>query len=106
MLAALQNRIAAVVALLQAGDMVGGAQCFVETVAFGPGAWSQLPQATQETFIFNAPTWLDEIREPGSTTISIVLAYEPPRGIRTRGGRLHPWYCNSASGQRGLTSKA
>ena len=92
-LAALQNRIAAVIALLQAGDMAGGARCFVETVAFGPGAWAQLPQATQETFIFNAPTWLDEIQEPESTTIALerLSAFSAP-ALLSLGGQSPPFY--------------
>jgi pimeloyl-ACP methyl ester carboxylesterase len=92
-LTAMQNRIAAVVALLQAGDMAGGAQCFVETVAFGPGAWAQLPQATQEIFIFNAPTWLDEIQEPGSTTIALdsLSAFSGP-SLLSLGGQSPPFF--------------
>jgi len=92
-LAALQNRIAAVVALLQAGDMAGGAQCFVETVAFGPGAWAQLPQSTRDTFIFNAPTWLDEIQDSGSTTIALdsLAAFSGP-ALLSLGGQSPPFF--------------
>lgn len=39
-------------------------QTFVETIALGPGAWDALPQKVRETFTFNAPTWLDEMRDP------------------------------------------
>lgn len=93
LLAALQQRIAAVIALLRAGDMAGGAQCFVETVAFGPGAWAQLPQATQETFIFNAPTWLDEIQEPESTTIALdSLKAFPGPALASLGGQSPPFF--------------
>jgi pimeloyl-ACP methyl ester carboxylesterase len=49
---------------LQDGDMAGGAQRFVEEIAFGPGAWAELAPAVQATFINNAPTWLDEMRQP------------------------------------------
>ena len=37
---------------------------FVEEVAFGPGAWDQLPSRVQQTFITNASTFLDEAGEP------------------------------------------
>jgi pimeloyl-ACP methyl ester carboxylesterase len=57
------RRIAAVVAKLEAGEDEAGARLFVETIAFGPGAWDQLPAETRKTFTFNAPTFLDEIRE-------------------------------------------
>src|SRR5512146_2627362 len=44
-LAAIDERIAAVVRLLEVGDDAAGAELFVETIAFGPGAWAQLPPA-------------------------------------------------------------
>jgi pimeloyl-ACP methyl ester carboxylesterase len=36
----------------------------VETIAFGPGAWTELPEEVRERFVFNAPTWLDEFHDP------------------------------------------
>lgn len=92
-LAALQQRVTAVVALLQAGDIAGGAQCFVETVAFGPGTWAQLPQATRETFILNASTWLEETQEPGSKTIDLdsLKAFSRP-ALLSLGGQSPPFY--------------
>ena len=35
---------------MEAGEAAAGAQQFVETIAFGPGAWDQLPAALRETF--------------------------------------------------------
>lgn len=70
-LAAVQERLAAVVSLLTAGDWAGGARRFVETVAFGPGAWAELPDDVKETFIFNAPTWLDEVHDPEALEIDL-----------------------------------
>jgi pimeloyl-ACP methyl ester carboxylesterase len=46
--------------------MASGAQQFVETVAFGPGMWEKLPPTMRQTFVFNAPTWMDEMNEPES----------------------------------------
>jgi pimeloyl-ACP methyl ester carboxylesterase len=63
MLPAARERVAAVVQRLRAGDMESGAKLFVETIAFGPGMWDQLPPETRRTFVFNAPTWLDEVNE-------------------------------------------
>ncbi|HJU75877.1 MAG TPA: alpha/beta hydrolase [Gemmatimonadaceae bacterium] len=63
-LGAVQERISAVVRLLTAGDSAGGARQFVETIAFGPGAWQELPVEVRNTFVFNASTWLDEVRDP------------------------------------------
>src|SRR6202011_1807169 len=54
------ERIGGVAECLKAADMVGGARRFVEDVALGPGAWDQLPPEARETFVANAPTFLDE----------------------------------------------
>ena len=45
-----------IVSLLDAGRIEDGTRVFVETVAFGPGAWDILPQALKDTFINNALT--------------------------------------------------
>lgn len=70
-LTAIQERIAAVVSLLAAGKTTEGARQFVETIAFGPGAWQPLPQRLRDTFVFNAPTWLDEVRDPEALEIDL-----------------------------------
>jgi len=70
-LAAAQARISAVVSLLAAGDWTGGARQFVETIAFGPGAWPELPEAVRETFVANAPTWLDEMHDPEALELDL-----------------------------------
>ena len=70
-LAAVQQRMSAVVSLLAAGDRTEGARQFVETIAFGPGAWLGLPQAERDTFVFNAPTWLDELHDPEALEIDV-----------------------------------
>jgi pimeloyl-ACP methyl ester carboxylesterase len=70
-LATVQERIATVASLLTAGASTEGARQFVETVAFGPGAWAELPQQVRETFVFNAPTWLDEVHDPEALEIDL-----------------------------------
>jgi hypothetical protein len=62
-------RIGAVVDRI-AWDHAGAAEQFVETVALGPGMWAQVPADLQQTFIENAPTFLDEASDPE------VLAFE------------------------------
>lgn len=66
---AVRARIEAVAERLRAGEMEAGARQFVETIAFGPGAWDELPSDLRRTFVFNAPTWLDEIQDPESLTL-------------------------------------
>jgi pimeloyl-ACP methyl ester carboxylesterase len=61
-----RRRIGAVLALLKAGRDEEGARLFVETVGLGPGMWARLPPEMHETFVRNAPTFLDEMNEPES----------------------------------------
>src|SRR5205823_2734287 len=70
-LSVVQNRIGAVIETLSAGGTEEGARQFVETVAFGRGTWDQLSPAMREAFVFNAPTWLDEMREPEAFTLDL-----------------------------------
>ncbi len=65
------ERLQAVVNLLKQGKNEEGAEQFVETIAFGPGTWKTLPQELQQTFIFNAPTWLDEMNDNESLRIDL-----------------------------------
>ena len=64
MMSAIRERIGAVLTTLRSGDAEAGARQFVEKVALGPGMWDKLPPSQRETFVFNAPTWLDEMNEP------------------------------------------
>ncbi|HTI36342.1 MAG TPA: alpha/beta hydrolase [Vicinamibacterales bacterium] len=61
-----RQRIGAVLATLQSGETELAARQFVENVALGPGMWEKLPPDVRDTFIFNAPTWMDEMNEPES----------------------------------------
>jgi pimeloyl-ACP methyl ester carboxylesterase len=64
-LEAVQRRVGAVVQLLERGEHEDAARLFVNTIAFGPDAWdSQLTPELRDTFITNAPTFLDETRDP------------------------------------------
>jgi pimeloyl-ACP methyl ester carboxylesterase len=55
---------------IAAGDHEGAARQFVDEVAFGRGAWdNKLPPMVKEMFVRNAPTYLDELRDPDQLTI-------------------------------------
>lgn len=71
-LAAVRERMEAVAELLVAGEMEAGTRQFVETIAIGPGGWERLSREMRETFVFNAPTWLDETRDPEALTLDLV----------------------------------
>lgn len=93
MLSTVNDRMSAVAELLAAGDLAGGARQFVETVAFGPGAWETLPQTTRDTFVFNAPTWLDEVRDPEALEIDLgsLRKFSAP-ALLTAGGQSPPFF--------------
>lgn len=93
------RRVAAVVARLEAGDAEGGARHFVETIAFGPGAWDQLPAETRRTFVFNAPTFLDEIREPNGLAFDLMSLGKFRRPALLSHGTASPPFFPAVVGQ-------
>lgn len=89
-LAAVKARMEAVLQDLRAGDAASGAQRFVETVAFGPGAWGHLPDPLRQTFIRNAPTWLDEMQDPESFAFNLNILEGFTRPALLSGGDQSP----------------
>lgn len=66
----LDAKIGRVIAALESGEPEEGARLFVNTIAVGPGTWeNMLPDVVKQTLINNAPTFLDETRDPESLTI-------------------------------------
>lgn len=65
------RRIGAVAERIRMGDHAGAAEVFVDTVALGAGAWATLTPEVKQTMIENAPTFLDETRDPEA------LAFDP-----------------------------
>lgn len=86
-------RVQAVADLLANGRIAAGAELFVESVAFGPGAWRQLPEPLRQIFIGNALTFLDELQEPESMTLDLdaLRRYSGP-ALLTRGGASPPFF--------------
>jgi pimeloyl-ACP methyl ester carboxylesterase len=92
-LAAIGDRIRKVVELLSARDDERAARLFVETVAFGPGGWDMLPPEARDTFIANAPTFLDEQRDPDGMTLDLdALARFTRPVLLSRGGKSPPFF--------------
>lgn len=92
-LLAVQQRFEAIIATLQSGRTELGAQEFVETVALGPGMWEELPPGMRQTFAFNAPTWLDEMKEQGAFLLDLgrLAAFDRPALI-SRGDQSPPFF--------------
>jgi pimeloyl-ACP methyl ester carboxylesterase len=93
MLQTIKGRIDAVVELLEAGDMEGGVRQFVETIAFSPGMWEQIPPEIKKIVIFNAPTFLDEIRDPEALSIDLArLGRFSHPALLTHGEQSPPFF--------------
>ncbi|MGH8938363.1 MAG: alpha/beta fold hydrolase [Actinomycetes bacterium] len=54
---------------IESGDHAGAAELFVEEVALGPGSWARLPEVMRRMMVHNAPTFLDEGRDPDAAAI-------------------------------------
>ena len=66
------RRVGHVIELLDADDDKAAAKLFVETVARRPGAWEkELTAELRKVFIGNAPTFLDEARDPDSQRLDL-----------------------------------
>ena len=89
-----ERRIDAVVGLLEGGDHEGAARLFVETIAFGPGAWDeQLTPEMREVCIANAPTFLDEVRDPDALQMDLdaLAGFDRP-ALLTSGTESAPFF--------------
>jgi pimeloyl-ACP methyl ester carboxylesterase len=92
-LAAVRARLDEVQGFLEADRFRAAAQCFVERVALGPGAWAQLPEAVRQRFIINAPTFRDEMRDPdmGRLDLSALQRFASPF-VLTKGEASPPFF--------------
>ena len=82
-----------IASLLEAGRIEEGTRIFVETVAFGPGAWETLPEGLKNTFMRNALTWSDQVRDPDSWIIDLAALgrFERP-ALVTNGSDSAPFF--------------
>jgi pimeloyl-ACP methyl ester carboxylesterase len=87
------GRVGAVVERLEAGDTEGGCRLFIETVGVGPGAWEHTPAEVRQVMVANAPTFLDETRDPEALTIDLnALAAVACPVLLTHGDQSLPFY--------------
>jgi pimeloyl-ACP methyl ester carboxylesterase len=93
MLKVVEERIRAVVGLIATNEYEQGARLFVETIAFGPGAWQTLPDQVKQTFIYNAPTFLDEMRDPDNLELDMSkLSHFDKPALLTHGTESAPFF--------------
>ena len=92
-LAVMERELREVTSLLEAGDHARAARLFVEEVAFGPRSWGQLPDALRQTFLANAPTFLDERHDPSWMSIDdVALAATTVPTLLTSGTESPVWF--------------
>jgi hypothetical protein len=93
MLEGLGERISAVRALLEDGKDAEAAEQFAETVALGPGMWKKLPPDRQATWVENAPTYLDDLRDPDGLNVDLdaLSSYAQPT-LLTQGDQSPPLF--------------
>lgn len=93
MLKEVESRIGAVVERIASGDHAGAAEQFAETVALGPNSWAQFPADSQQTFIENAPTFLDESKDPEQLAFDLewIKGFSPP-SLLTTGDQSPPTF--------------
>jgi pimeloyl-ACP methyl ester carboxylesterase len=67
--ASLDQELGHVTALIETGAHRAAAEHFADHVALGPGSWAQLPEPFRVIVEANAPTFLDERRDPTSGSV-------------------------------------
>ena len=91
--AAVAARVGEVAAQLAAGDTAAATRRFIDEIALGPGTWDTLPDTFRAVLLNNAPTWLDETREPDALTLDLAAlrAFDKPV-LLTKGSESPPFF--------------
>jgi len=88
----MRERVNAVLERIESGDHDGAAEQFCD-MALGPGTWAQFPLETRQTWIENAPTFLDEERDPEVGAVDLVsIGAFPGPILLTTGGHGPPMF--------------
>ena len=87
---AMGAKVASVLQLLEAGNIEDGVRQFVETVVFGPGAWDMIPAEVRQMVLFNAPSFVDEMRDPEFLTIDRARLHSIARPVLLTCGQESP----------------
>jgi pimeloyl-ACP methyl ester carboxylesterase len=89
----IQAKVGAVLEQLGRGDIEGGTRRFMEEVALGPGSWEQLPEPARAIAMNNAPTFLDEMRDPDWASLNLTaLSSSSLPVLLTQGDQSPRWF--------------
>ncbi|MGW1667338.1 alpha/beta fold hydrolase [Streptomyces sp. NPDC002324] len=93
LMTAVGERFASVLTHLRAHEPLAAARRFTDEIALGPGTWDRLPPPVRQTFLANAPTFLDEHGDPHWADLDLagLSAYTGPV-LLTRGTDSPPWF--------------
>jgi pimeloyl-ACP methyl ester carboxylesterase len=93
LMAGVAGTVAAVLALIDRGELIAAAELFVEKVALGPGAWEQLPAPLRATMIESAPAFAAEQSDPWwAVADPRALARTAAPVLVTQGDSSPPWF--------------
>ncbi len=107
MLEEVKRRIGAVVERCISDGHAAAAEQFVETIALGPGAWAQLPFDYQQIYIENAPTFLDEARDPELLAFDLAwLKAFPHPSLLSKGEKSPPTFAPVVAKIAGALARA
>jgi pimeloyl-ACP methyl ester carboxylesterase len=92
-LAELRAQLATVATRLEAGDLEGAARFYFDRVAGTGGGWASFDGQRRRLLLANAPTYLDQRRDPDSLSIELedLAAYGGP-ALLTYGGLRPPLF--------------
>ena len=87
------SRVDAVLSLMKKNEMITATKLFMETLGMGPGSWEKLTDKMRETFIYNAPTWYDEMQDEQSLCINLapLSAFKKP-ALLSNGDKSPPFF--------------
>lgn len=81
---------APVLAHLRADERLAAARRFTDEIAVGPGTWDRLPPPVQQTFLANAPTFLDEHGDPHGADLDLTRLSAFPGPVLLTSGTSGP----------------
>ena len=101
-LGSLDRALDHVTGLIETGDHRAAAEHFVDHVALGPGSWEQLPDPFRAILEANAPTFLDEARDPTSRSVDATALAATTLPLLFTSGTESPTFFAAAIGELAL----